>query len=243
MPQARVPSTGVAEKLALLRNHSLFGELAATLLRELGRYATTRRTRRGTVIFAKGDPGTSLIAILSGSVKIMAPSPDGGEAILNVIHEGEFFGEIALLDGRPRTADAVAMTDCELIVIDRRDFVPFVRSHPEVALKLIEVLCARLRWSSEHFEEVMFLDPPGRLARTLLRLTDRAASAADGGRRVAITQRELSQMVGTSRENANKQLRAWAKRRWVKLERGRIVVLSRRALGILARSGFESDPS
>src|SRR5262245_17386251 len=105
------------DRLAMLREHSLFGALGPEVIERLGSYMTTRTVRRGATIFAKGDPGTGLMGVLSGTVKISVLSADGREAVLNLIRQGEVFGEIALLDGRPRTADAIAMTDCELVVI------------------------------------------------------------------------------------------------------------------------------
>jgi CRP-like cAMP-binding protein len=173
-------------------------------------------------------------------VKISAPSLDGREAVFNLLHEGEIFGEIALLDGRSRTADAIAMTDCELMVIDRRDFLAFVHGDAQVALKLIELLCARLRFASEHLEELVFLSLPARLARTLLRLAESNSSAATG-RRLAITQREISQIVGMTRESINKLLRTWEKRQLVKLERGGIVVLAPDALAVVATADERGD--
>ena len=222
---ARVPVEG----LALLRGHPVFGALGAAQLQRLGSYARTRRVPNGTTIFAKGDPGTALFAVGAGTVKIMVPSVDGREAMFNLLHAGEIFGEIALLDGQPRTADAVAITDCELTVIERRDFLTFVHSEPSVALKLIELLCARLRVASQHFEEVVFLHLPARLARMLLRLSEEAGVSPDR-HKLKITQREISQMLGSTRESVNKQLRIWAKRKWISLERGGIVVLAPGAL-------------
>src|SRR5437016_8418975 len=161
-------SLSASDKLALLRRHPLFGAIAPELLERLSSYATTRAVHRGDSIFAKGDPGNSLYAVCAGTVKISVPSADGKDAVFNLVGEGEIFGEIALLDGRPRTADATAMTDCELIVIERRDFVPFLRDNPDVTLKFIEVLCSRLRHTSEQVQDVTFLNLPARLAKTLL---------------------------------------------------------------------------
>lgn len=184
---------------------------------------TLRRVRQGTTIFAKGDAGTELIAVLSGRIKISVPSQDGREAVLNVVHEGEVFGEIALLDGRVRTADAVAITDCELMLIERRRFLPVLYEQPEVAIKLIEVLCARLRQTSEQVEDVMFLNLRIRMAKLVLRLADEAEGPLP--RTILVTQQEMSRMIGVSRESINKQLRSWARAKWVRLERGGIVVL------------------
>jgi len=124
------------------------------------------------------------------------------------------------------------------VVIERRDFLALVETDPKIALKLIELLCARLRWSSEHFEEVVLLKLPARLARTLLRLV-RAQPAKDGDIELKITQRELSQILGTTRERINRELSAWATRKWIALKRGRLVVRSPRALEKMAEQNDE----
>jgi CRP/FNR family cyclic AMP-dependent transcriptional regulator len=232
----RVLST--ADKVAALRRHPLFGGLPVGHIERLSNYATSRTYSRGATIFIKGDPGTSLFAVCSGTVRIGVPSPDGRDAVFNLVKPGEIFGEIALLDGRPRTADATAMTDCELMVIDRRDFVGLLQSQPEIALKLIEVLCARLRHTSEQVEDVLFLDLSGRLAKLLLRLTE-STEPSGGDRKLLMTQREIGQMIGMSRESTNKQLRDWEERKWVRLERGGIIILAPDALAALGASGSE----
>jgi CRP/FNR family cyclic AMP-dependent transcriptional regulator len=214
--------------LEILRNHPVLGELPGASIQRLLSCATTRRVRRGTTIFAKGDAGTQLVAVLSGRVKIAISSPEGREAVLNVVHEGEVFGEIALFDGRPRTAAAIAITDCELMSIDRCHFLPLVRQQPDIAIKLIEILCARLRRSSEQYEDIMFLNLRARVAKLLLRLAEEAGGPIP--RKVLVTQQEMSQLAGMSRESINKQLRAWAQVKWVRLERGGVVVLRPEAL-------------
>jgi CRP-like cAMP-binding protein len=232
--RAKKPATPLhsGDRVTLLRNHPLFRSLPESVIEHLASYLTRKTVKRGTQIFAKGDPGNGLMAVLAGNVKISVLSPDGREVVLNIIHPGEIFGEIALLDGRPRTADATAMSDCELAQIDRRDFVPFLRSQPDVVMKFIDILCLRLRHTSEHVEELMFLELPARLAKTLIRLTGEAAEAGGtrADRRIEITQREIGQMIGMSRESTNRQLRAWAKRKWIRIERGGITVLDQRAL-------------
>jgi len=228
----------VLDKLAPLRNHPLFREFPPAVIEHFGTYMTRRSVRRAATIFSKGDPGTGLMAVLWGSVKISVPTADGREAVLNIINPGEIFGEMALLDGRPRSADAVAMDDCELMVIDRRDFIPFLREQPDIALKFIEILCARIRHTSEQVEDVMYLSFPGRLAKTLLQLTG-GPEATAAHRNVRITQRELSSIIGMSRESTNKQLRAWENRKWVRLQRGGIAVLNPAALAKLAAEGVE----
>jgi CRP/FNR family cyclic AMP-dependent transcriptional regulator len=241
-----MPSPGTKQqardKLSLLRSHPLFRDLAPAVIEHLGSYMKTRRVARGTTIFAKGDPGTGLMGVLAGAVKVSVASADGKDIVLNVFREGDIFGEIALLDGRPRTADAAAMSDCELIVIERRDFVPFLSSQPDVMLKFIEILCSRLRRTSEQVQDITFLNLPTRLAKTLLQLTAGVQGAATPSK-ATITQREISQMIGMSRESTNKQLRAWAKRGWIRLERGGVGVLAPDKLGAIAAEGADFDPS
>jgi CRP-like cAMP-binding protein len=166
-------------------------------------------------------------------VKISASSPGGKDAGLNLITEGAIFGEIAVLDGLPRTGDATATTDCSLIVIERRHFISLVQERPEFALKLIEILCGRLRRTTEQLEDVMFLDLPGRLAKTLLQLAKQSKPSPQG-RKIALTQRDIGDMIGMTRESTNKQLRIWEKQKWIKLERGGIVILAPAALARMA---------
>ena len=242
MPQdnkgdARGPAGG---KLSVLRKHPYFADLEPEAFDQLCRYARHATMKRGATIASKGDPGTSLFAVISGTVKISVSSPDGRNAILNLIGPGEIFGEVALLDGLSRTADATANTNCELFILDRRDLIPFVRSQPALAMKFIELLCAKLRWTSDQVEEVILQNLPGRLASALLRLTERH-KATLGERTIAITQQEISEMVGMTRESINKQLRAWAARGWVRLEHGAIVVLKADPLQALVDAGGDED--
>ena len=229
-----------SSKLSVLRKHPYFADLEAEAFEQLCRYAKHTTLKRGTPIFAKGDPPTSLFAVISGTVKISISSPDGRNAILNLIGPGEIFGEIALLDGQVRSTDATANTNCEMFTIDRREFVPFVRSQPTVAMKFIELLCTRLRRTSDQVEQVILQDLPGRLASALLRLTERSR-LTEGERTIAITQQEISEMVGMTRESINKQLRAWAARGWVRLEHGSIIVLKPEPLQTLIEAGADDD--
>ena len=228
--------------MSVLRKHPIFCDLEPEAFDQLCRYAKHITLKRGATIVSRGEPGNSLIAVISGTVKISISSAEGRSAILNLIGPGEIFGEVALLDGLARTADATANTNCEIYVIDRRDFLPFLRSQPGLAMKFIELLCTRLRWTSGQVEEVILQNLPGRLASALLRLTEKH-KLAPSGRTIAITQQEISEMVGMTRESINKQLRAWAARDWVRLEHGAIVVLNAEMLQELveAGSGDEGD--
>jgi CRP/FNR family transcriptional regulator, cyclic AMP receptor protein len=234
---ARRPSSN---KLSVLRKHPYFADLEPEAFEQLFRYAKLTTYKRGATICSRGDPGNSLFVVLSGTVKISVSSPDGRNAILNLIGPGDIMGEIAVLDGQARTADGIANTNCELYVIDRRDFLPFVRSQPSLAMKFIEILCARLRSTSDQVEQVILQDLPGRLAATLLGLIEKRNLDPEG-RTIAVTQQEISEMVGMTRESINKQLRAWAARSWVRLEHGAIVVLDVDSLRELAEAGSAAD--
>src|SRR5262249_62218934 len=133
----------------------------------------------------------------------------------------------------------VTITDCELFVIERRDFLPLVREEPEIALKLIEILCAKLRQTTEQAENLMFLHLPGRLAKALLRLCD--ADESTGEQKVVVTQKDLANIIGMSRESTNRQLRIWEERKWVRLERGGIIILDAKSLERIAESDTENS--
>ena len=229
-----------SDKLAMLRKHPIFCDLESEAFDQLCRYAKHSTLKRGATLFSKGDPGNSLFAVISGTVKMSISSPDGRSAIFNLIGPGEVFGDIAVLDGQSRTADATANTNCEIFVIDRREFLPFVRSHPALAMKFIELLCAKLRWTSDQVEQVILQNLPGRLASALIRLAEKH-KLAPGDRTIAVTQQEISEMVGMTRESINKQLRVWATRNWVRLEHGAIVVLEAEPLQALVEAGSGSE--
>jgi len=226
------------ERRGVLQSHCLFGKLNSEQIDRLVSCIVEKSVARGTVIFAKDDPGSRLFAIRKGRVKMTVPAVDGHDAVFNFMNEGDIFGEIALLDGGPRSTDAVAITDCEMFVIERRDFLPLLQEEPQIALKLTEVLCARLRQTTQQAESLMFLHLPGRLAKALLRLSsgDEAAIAP----KIAISQKDLGNIIGMSRETTNRQLRLWERRNWVRLERGGIVILSVKALERIAESDSEN---
>jgi CRP/FNR family cyclic AMP-dependent transcriptional regulator len=218
-------------KLKILSANPLFKNFEPSIIDRILSRAVIRKIKKGTVLFRKGDIGSTLYAVCAGSVRISVPSEQGQDAIFNVIPSGELFGEIALLDGGPRTADAVAVEDSELMIIDRRDFIPMVRENPDVAMKLIELVCARLRRTSEQVEDIMFLGLPGRLAKALLQLHSQPGVGPSHA--IRVTQRDLSQMIGVSRESVNKLLRDWQRHGWVKLQRGGLIVVSHKAVGEL----------
>jgi CRP/FNR family cyclic AMP-dependent transcriptional regulator len=216
-----------ADRRRIMAENFLLGHLSAAELDKLVTYTRIERFRAGRPIFAKGDPGDSMMAVLEGRVKISSPSDEGKEIVLNIIGPGEVFGEIALLDGKERTADAAAMTDCELLVLSRRDFLPFLQRNNDVCLLLLGVLCERLRRTSEQVEDVLFRHLESRLAKALLRLAHGAEGNGEGTRLridVKLSQRELGNLVGATRESVNKHLHVWQRQGIISLDKGTIVI-------------------
>jgi CRP/FNR family cyclic AMP-dependent transcriptional regulator len=211
-----------------LAQHFLLRELEPATRQRIVGYARTRRYKAGETIFLKGSTGTGMMAVLRGQVRISAPSRQGKEIVLNVINPGEVFGEIALLDGGERTADATALSDCELLVLERRDVLGFLETNPKACLKLLETLSQRLRRTTEQVEDIAFLQLPSRMAKVLVRLTQ-----ADGDE-VKLSQRELANLVGGTRESMNKYLGEWKRDEFVAIEDGAIRVLDRGALEVIA---------
>jgi len=221
------------DRQGLLAAHPLFKGLDRSLLEQLAPRAVMRHLKKGAVLFRKGDRGSSLYAVVRGSIRISAPSETGDAAILNLMIPGDIFGEIAMLDGGVRSADASAIEACDVLVMERRDFLPLVRSYPDLAVRIIEILCARVRRTSEQVEDILFLDLRMRLAKALLLLSMRDNASGD---HIHITQRELSQMIGASRESTNKELREWQRNKIVRIERAKIAVIKPEALKHLVAS-------
>jgi CRP/FNR family transcriptional regulator len=181
-----------------------------------------RRTYpRGETIFRTGDPGTHLYLIESGRIKITRVSPDGREALVAIIGQGEIFGELALFDAGLRTADARTMEPTVLQALSHDVFRRYVLGHPEIAWQMFRILAMRLRAADETIQDVVFFDVPGRVARRLLDLAQRHGSRVNGDSLridVPITQEEIAQMIGASRESVNKALGNFIERGWVSLD-------------------------
>lgn len=225
-------SKSAADRRALLAQHFLLAKLDQDALDTLLAVASERRFTNGQVIFQKGDPGTSMMAVLSGRVRISAYSEDGREIILNMIDAGQLFGEIALLDGKARTADATAMGKTEILVLDRRDFLPFLEKNPKSAVQLIEVLCERLRRTSEMVESIAFLDFGARLARLLVQMSEHYGKETEDGLLIdiRISQADLGNLIASTRESVNRQLSAWTQEGVITIDQGKITVIDQDTL-------------
>lgn len=213
---------------SLLDRCELFSAIDEAARSDLAAYAYRRQYGAGEQVFAIGSPGQSMMAVRSGAVRITLPSAGGREIILADLGPGEVFGEISLLDGRERSANAVALSGSELLILERRHILPFLENNPQTCLKLLQVLCGRLRHANDMVGDIAFCDLPKRLARQLLRL-----GAADKAR-LACSQVELANMIGASRENVNRCLNDWQRRGIVSLEEGRIAIVEPSALEQLA---------
>ncbi len=222
-----------------LARHALFRDAPAALLDELVKFAAVRRFETGEEIFAKGDAGSALWGVLTGRVCIYTLSPEGEEAILNILEPGDIFGEIALLDGGRRTASARAMEAGDLLQIYRDHFVRFLHEHPELGISMTSVLCEHIRMNVEFIENTVFLNLAARLAKRLVTLAEIHGKPDPRGVRIAfkLSQQDLAHMVGATRERVNKELGPWRERGLIDFEEGMIVICQPDALKRLAGRG------
>ncbi len=220
----------------LLGECSLFRELGPDERHALFARLHIRSYAPGEIIFHMGSAGDSMMAVLGGSIRISVPSPDGKEIVLAILQPGEVFGEIALLDGKERTADAKAISECHLAILERREVLAFLEHHPKIWPKFVAVLCGRLRNTDQHIAELALLQLPARLAKALLRFANPEPQPGNGRPllQVPLSQRELGNICGASRESINKCLGAWQRRGIVRIEDGVVMVANRTALEELA---------
>ena len=204
---------------AALRSSFLYPLLGSTERERFVGSARAQSYRAGEPIFLMGSIGTSMMLVQTGEVRITFPSSDGRAVSLSELKPGAVFGEIALLDGGERSADATASTNCTLLVFDRHVFVGLLENNWPLAEAVLKLVCARLRRSDERMADLAFFDLPGRLAKILL--TRAKPTPAGGPLRVSDTQGALAALVGGSRENVNRYLRKWQKERLVAVADGR----------------------
>lgn len=211
----------------LLAANPFFASLGTEAVGAIAGLCVTRHFDAGRTIFMKGDAGDALYAVRRGQVRISSETDDGRRTTLNMMGPGDVFGEVALLDGQARTASALASEPTDLFVILRRDLLVLIERQPQVAVQLIELLCARIRWMSRRTEEASFLSLERRLVRRLIGLCD------DYGTEIVVSQEELALFVGATRESVNRQLQVWKRGGLLSLGRGRIRVLDTDRLAAL----------
>jgi len=205
---------------------SFFADLPEEEIQALSPITKRRTFRAGEVIFHRDDPGQVLYMIKEGKVKICIISPDGQEVSLTVFGKGEYFGEFALLDGLPRSTDAVALEKVECYTLQRSDFHNTILKNPKIAILILEALSKRLRNTNQMVEDLIFLDVYGRVAKKLLELADAHGIKTEDGVRidVRLTQQELAAMVGASRESVNKVLGYFTDKNFISTDKYRITI-------------------
>lgn len=222
-PVASDPAPAI-DKVALLAQQDLFAAVPPSLLAQVAQRMRLRTAQAGESVFAKGDEGDSLMAVIDGLIRISAPSEDGREVVLNLIGPRQIFGEVSLLDGLPRTADATAIVPTRLLVLARSDFRQLLLREPSLGIKLLEIVGTRLRQTSRQVETLSFRGPTARLAETFLRLGQPPCGHQAARPRVSLTQREIGRAAGLSRETTNKKLRIWTALGILSLEGGAYLI-------------------
>ncbi len=223
-----MPSVTLSEKRNLLAKIELFSDFSAEQLEALASVARTKVLERRSELFHKGDDGGEVYVVASGKLKALTTSAAGDDVVFTILGPGEVVGEVALLVASPRTATVTAIEDCELLVIDRRDFISFLNTHPEIPLKLLSVLAMRLKRVSELVEDTLFLNLPMRLAKKLLSLSRVYGKKTTDGIQidVKLSQEEWGDLVGATRESVNKQVRKWTDAGIVRVDSGYLVIVN-----------------
>ncbi|WP_181312006.1 Crp/Fnr family transcriptional regulator [Nocardioides campestrisoli] len=221
----------------VLRQAPLFSSLDDEAAGALRNSMAETRLRRGEVLFHEGDSGDRLYIVLEGKVKLGRSAADGRENLLAVMGPGQMFGELSLFDPGPRSATVTAVTDAAFASLSHDDLLKWLDGRPMVARGLLSQLAGRLRKSNDVVSDLVFSDVPGRVAKALLDLADRFGRTADDGVHVHhdLTQEELAQLVGASRETVNKALADFASRGWIRLEPRSVVIMDVERLGRRSR--------
>lgn len=216
----------------------MFAGVPDEQLSTLAEQAVTVKLAPREVLFSKGDPGNRLYLVTGGTIRVGVLSADGREVTYGLIRPGCLFGEIAVLDDGPRTADASAMEATELLAFERRHVLALLARNPECTLRLVSILCQRIRQADALLEDIFFLSLPNRLAKHLLALSDLigekpTAGAPNKDVTIHMSQQAVADHMGISRESVNKVLSKWETAGLVSLWRGQITIHDRHRLGAL----------
>ena len=224
------------QKREILARLPLFAGLGAREIEALAAVTRSQRVAARDELFHKGDAGTQVYAVVEGTLKVVTTSDEGDDVVLNLLDPGAVIGEVAVFCNAARSASVVALTDCELLAIERRDLLAFLRSHPDASLALMSVLAGRLRSLSELVEDTLFLNLPVRLAKKLIALAETHGQRTPEGLRIELklSQGEWGDLVGATRESINKQLRTWGEAGLVRLHQGYLVIRRPERLAAIA---------
>jgi CRP/FNR family cyclic AMP-dependent transcriptional regulator len=227
----------------ILERTRLFRGLPSKTIQRISALSIRRGYSTGAIVFSQADPGDALYGVVTGKIRISASSASGREMFLNIMEPGDAFGEIALLDGRHRTATATAITQSELIIITRDHFLELLKLEPQLVSHVVQLLCERIRWTSGLAEESALLSVPERLARRLLSLAQLHGHQIPNGVELRISQEDVSRFLGLSRQAVNQYLQSWKVQGWLTLGRGKIVILDETSLrdAVAAHSRLDRD--
>jgi CRP-like cAMP-binding protein len=216
-----------SERQALIRRSFLFRDVPQPILERMAALSVTKHLERRETLLSRGDEGDALYVVVEGLVRIWVGSDSGKELTFSIMEPGDVFGEIALLDGLPRTANATAQEASLLLVIQRSAFLSVLESEPTLARHIIELLCERMRLKTDLLSDFAFADLPVRLARKLGDLVTAHGEINGNEARLGkrFSQTELAQMLGVSREAINKQLAVWSHKGVVSTEDGGLTIL------------------
>ncbi len=209
----------------IIRNSPAFGSLDETSLQEIEKLCSIRHFGSGETVFRQGEPGHTLVGLVAGKLRISVTSPSGRELNLNLIEPGEIVGEIAFIDGGLRTATGTAVERSECITIQRRPFFALMDRRPQISRHLLALLCERVRWTSQLVADSAFLSVPDRMAARLRDLAQMDEQPSQTEIHVRLSQQELADYLGVSRQVVNGYLREWQRNEQVRLSRGTITLL------------------
>ena len=241
-PKNDIANPPVSERFRnVLARNLLFRGLPASIIDRLASVAMRRTYTKGERVFSQGDEGDSLLGVISGRIRIGAVGATGKEVFLNIMEPGDSFGEIAVVDGLPRTAGATAMEPTVLIAVGRREFLEVLREEPELAIHLLGLFCERIRWASDLYEDSAFLAAPARLAKKLLSLAMLHGKRTDEGVELAISQSELARFLGISRQIVNQNLQEWKAKGWLSVARARLLIIDASSLKNVAAGDVSEE--
>jgi CRP-like cAMP-binding protein len=226
-----------ADVAGLLHETTLLRSASEEDLRAVVAASRLRNFRRGQIVFSRDDPGDTVVVVISGQVKVVLRSADGGELTLTVIGAGGLFGELSVADNGPRSTDAETLEECQLLLIPRERIQDLCARVPSVAQALTSSIAATLRRLTGEAGDLVFLDLPRRVAKVLLS----QPRGPDGSIRLRMSQEELAHQVGGTRQSVNAALRSFERRGWLELRDRAVVVKQAAALGTFA--GLEVSAS
>ena len=213
--------------ISFLRSVSLFSELQDSDLKKIGNMLATRTFNRNVTVLIEEDTGSTMFIILKGSIKITRISEEGREVILSILNEGDFFGEMSILDDEPRSANAVTLEKSQLLVIHRKDFFQMLSDYPQITINMLKEFAHRLRRGDSQIKSLSLQDAVSKVASTIIRIADDSGTIYKG--QVAISnlppQQDLASMAGTSRETISRAIGSLTKLGYLKKEGGRLIIL------------------